>query len=246
MKDQDLERLGLKIVCPDAYELAKFDKEEFIKIRRNSFGASDSSILLGVNPFSDIHKLIEQKCAQGVTQEELEIGEKENVRKGADLEPLILNKFEHWSGFDTYKPDAMYQLVACPELTVNFDGIICLDKTYIPVEAKFVSTYATKYWNKSKSIKAAHEGFPVRCAGRDIQTHVRDTADAYGIPPYYFTQIQQQLFALNSPFGYLAALFDKGWELLVFKIFADPATQTALLDISRDVWKTIEDRKKAS
>ena len=246
MKDQDLEKLGLKIVCPDAYELAKFDKEEFIKIRRNSFGASDSSILLGVNPFSDVHKLIDQKCAQGVTQEELEIGEKENVRKGADLEPLILNKFEHWSSFDTYKPDAMYQLDLQPQLTVNFDGIICLDKTYIPVEAKFVSTYATKYWNKSKAIKAPHEGFPMRCAGRDIQTHVKDTAEAYGIPPYYFTQIQQQLFALSAPFGYLAALFDKGWELLVFKIFADTPTQYALLDISREVWKTIEDRKKAS
>ena len=48
MKDQDMEKLGLKIVCADAYELAKFNKEEFIKIRRNSFGASDSSILLGL------------------------------------------------------------------------------------------------------------------------------------------------------------------------------------------------------
>lgn len=246
MKDQDLEKLGLKIICPDAYELAKFDKEEFIKIRRNSFGASDSSVLLGVNPFSDISKLIDQKCVQGVTQEELEIGEKENVRKGADLEPLILNKFEHWSGFDTYKPDAMYQIEAHPQLTVNFDGIICLDQTYIPVEAKFVSTYATKYWNKGRAIKAAHEGFPMRCAGRDIQTHVRDTADAYGIPPYYFTQVQQQLFALNAPFGYLAALFDKGWELLVFKIFADTPTQQTLLDVSKGVWSTIEERKKAS
>ncbi len=246
MKDQDLEALGLKIVCADAYELAKFNKEEFITIRRNSFGASDSSILLGVNPFSDRDKLIEQKCAKAVTQEELEVGEKENVRKGADLEPLILNKFEHWSGFETYKPDAMYQLEIHPQLTVNFDGIICLDQTYIPVEAKFVSTYATKYWNKSKAIKAPHEGFPVRCAGRDIQTHIKDTAEAYGIPPYYFTQIQQQLFALNAPFGYLAALFDKGWELLVYKIFADTPTQMTLLDISKQVWDIIKERKKAS
>lgn len=243
MKDQDLEQLGLKIVCPDAYELAKFNKEEFIKVRRNSFGASDSSVLLGVNPFVDRNKLIEQKCAKEITQEELEVGEKENVRKGADLEPLILNKFEQWSKFDTYKPDAMYQIELHPQLTVNFDGIICLDKTYIPVEAKFVSTYATKYWNKSKAIKAPHEGFPVRCAGRDIKAHVQDNAEAYGIPPYYYTQIQQQLFALSAPFGYLAALFDKGWELLVFKIFADTATQYALLDISKDVWNTIEEKK---
>lgn len=246
MKDQDLEALGLKITCADAYELAKFDKEKFVEIRRNSFGASDSSILLGVNPFSDRAKLMEQKCAKEITQEEIEIGEKENVRKGADLEPLILNKFEAWSGFDTYKPDAMYQIVLHPQLTVNFDGVICLENTYIPVEAKFVSTYAVKYWNKSKAIKAPHEGFPVRCAGKDIQTHIKDTAEAYGIPPYYFTQLQQQLFALNAPFGYLAALFDKGWELNVFKVFADTATQYALLDISKEVWDAIEEKKKAS
>lgn len=246
MKDQDLEVMGLKIVCADAYELAKFKKEEFIKIRRNSFGASDSSILLGVNPFSDVHKLIETKCLNEPTKEELEVGEKENVRKGVDLEPLILNKFESWSGFDTYKPDAMYQIELHPQLTVNFDGVIKLDQTYIPVEAKFVSAYANKYWNKSKAIKAPHEGYPIRCAGRDIKAHVTESAEAYGIPPYYYTQIQQQLFALSAPFGYLAALFDKGWEMLVYKIFADTATQMALLDISKTAWDTIEERRKAN
>ena len=140
-------------------------------LRRNSIGASDSSIILGVNTFTDTAKLIEQKCTEGITEEELAIGEKENVRKGADLEPLILQKFEEWSGMETYKPDAMYQLKLFPQLTVNFDGVICLDNTYIPAEAKFVSTYANKYWDRSKAIDAPHIGFPIRCAGRSIQDH---------------------------------------------------------------------------
>ena len=168
MKDTDLEALGLKIVCENAYDLAKYDKEAFIMLRRNSIGASDSSIILGVNPFTDTAKLIEQKLTKGITDEELAIGEKENVRKGADLEPLILQKFEEWSGIETYKPDAMYQLEKFPQLTVNFDGIIQLDHIYIPVEAKFVSAYANKYWERSRSINAMHEGFPTRCAGRDV------------------------------------------------------------------------------
>ena len=246
MKDKDLEKAGLKIVCADAYELAKFNKEAFVLLRRNSIGASDSSIVLGVNPFSDTAKLIEQKCTIGVTEEELAIGEKENVRKGADLEPLILNKFETWSGFDTYKPDAMYQIKLHPQLTVNFDGIICLDQIFIPVEAKFVSTYANKYWERSRAINAPHEGFPIRCAGRDIQSHIMDTAMAYGIPPYYFTQVQQQLLALGAPFGYLAALFDKGWELKVYKIFADQPTQYALADISKNVWDVIARKRESN
>lgn len=242
MRDTDLETLGLRIVCDNAYQLAKYDKEAFIMLRRNSIGASDSSIILGVNPFTDTAKLIEQKCTQGITEEELAVGEKENVRKGADLEPLILQKFEEWSGFDTYKPDSMYQIIQFPQLSVNFDGIICLEHTYIPVEAKFVSAYANKYWDRSKAINAVHEGFPVRCAGRDIQTHINENSQAYGIPPYYYTQVQQQLLALNAPFGYLAAIFDKGWEFKVFKIFADTPTQTALIDISQSVWEVIKGR----
>ena len=243
MIDKDLESVGLSIVCANAYELAKFDTEAFAMLRKNSLGASDSSIILGVNPFTDTAKLVEQKCEKELSDEEKAIGEKENVRKGADLEPLILNKFEKWSGFDTYKPDAMYKLNDHPQLTVNFDGIICLDKTYIPVEAKFVSVYANKYWDRSKAINAVHEGFPVRCAGRDMQIHIQETAQAYGIPPYYFTQVQQQLLALKAPFGYLVALFDKGWEMKAFKIFADTPTQQALIDISKNVWETVEARK---
>ena len=242
MKDTDLEQLDLRIVCDNAYDLAKYDKEAFIMLRRNSIGASDSSIILGINPFTDTAKLIEQKCTRGITEEELAVGEKENVRKGADLEPLILEKFEEWSRMPTYKPNAMYQLTKFPQLTVNFDGIICLENTFIPVEAKFVSVYANKYWNRSKAINAPHEGFPVRCAGRDIQTHILESAESYGIPPYYYTQIQQQLLALNAPFGYLAAMFDKGWEFKAFKIFADLPTQTALVDQSRMVWEVITNK----
>ena len=237
------DELNLNIVCDNAYELALHNKEEFIMLRKNSLGASDSSIILGVNPFTDTSKLIEQKCATSVTPEELAVGEKENVRKGNDLEPLILNKFMEWSGLNPYKPNAMYQLKDYPQLTVNFDGIICLENVYIPVEAKFVSMYAHKYWNTSKAIKMPHEGFPIRCAGRSIPAHVAESAELYGIPPYYYTQIQQQLLALRAPFGYLAALFDKGWELRVFKIFADPPTQQAIIDISSTVWETIAERK---
>lgn len=243
MRDTDLEALGLKIVCPNAYELARTDNEAFIRLRRNSIGASDSSIILGVNPFSDTAKLIEQKCSPGITEEELAVGEKENVRKGADLEPLILEKFEEWSGMFTYKPNAMYQLQKFPQLTVNFDGILCLDNVFIPAEAKFVSVYANKYWDRSKAINMPHEGFPVRCAGRDIQTHIKESAELYGIPPYYYTQVQQQLLALNAPFGYLAAMFDKGWEFKVFKIFADVPTQSALTDISQNVWEVIMNKR---
>ena len=243
MIDQDLEKLDLKIVVADAYEMAKFDKDAFVKIRRMGFGGSDSSIILGVNPFTEQSELINQKLSVVVTDAERAVGEKESVRKGADLEPLILQKFEQWSGFDTYKPDAMYQLTKHPQLTVNFDGIIELQKLYIPVEAKYISPYANKYWDRSKSLKAPYECSAKICAGAGLADHIQQEATLYGIPPYYYTQVQHQMLALGAPFGYLVGLFDKGWELCVFKIFADKATQDALVNESKRLWEVVEERR---
>lgn len=246
IQDHDLEKMGtLQITVVDAYEMAMYEKEKFVAIRRNGFGASDSSIILGVNPFTDTDTLIAQKLSPVVTEEEKAVGEKESVRKGADLEPLILQKFEQWSGIDVHKPDAMYQLTKHPQLTVNFDGIIELGTTYIPVEAKYVSPYANKYWDRSKRLGAVHEGSAKLCAGNSIEDHIQQEAMLYGIPPYYYTQVQQQLLALDAPFGYLVGLFDKGWEIGVYKIFADKATQDALVERSADLWQIIQERKTA-
>ena len=77
MKDTDLCGNRLEIVVPNAYELAINDKEGFIKIRRNGFGASDSAIYLGVNKWTTVDQLIEQKLAEGITQEEIEVGEED-------------------------------------------------------------------------------------------------------------------------------------------------------------------------
>lgn len=243
MRDQDLTVHGLEIVCADAYEKAMFDKDAFVHLRRQGLGASDSAIYLGVNPYTTREDLIVQKCSKEVTEEERAVGEKEVVRKGADLEPLILQKFELWSGFDTYKPGAMYRLTEHPQLTVNFDGIISLSAVHIPVEIKYVSPYANKYWNRSKCINKLHEGRAQIAAGTSVQEHITLLAELYGIPAYYFTQVQQQLLALQAPFGYVAAMFDKGWEMGVYKIFADKYTQQMLIQESRDVWEIVEARK---
>ena len=172
MKDTDLCGNRLEIVVPNAYELAINDKEGFIKIRRNGFGASDSAIYLGVNKWTTVEQLIEQKLAEGITQEEIEVGEKEAVRKGADLEPLILDKFSKWSGFELTKPDAMYRMIEHPQLTINFDGVTQMGDQYIPVEAKYVSVYANKYWDRSKAIDEVYNGSPRVCGGAGVVDHI--------------------------------------------------------------------------
>ena len=61
------------------------DDDEYALIRRQGLGASDSSVLLGVNPYKQKHDLIVEKRSKVITDEERAIKKKEAVRKGFDL-----------------------------------------------------------------------------------------------------------------------------------------------------------------
>ena len=53
-------------------DMELLSKEEFALIRRNGFGGSDSSILLGVNPYTSLQELVVQKASTTLSEEELE------------------------------------------------------------------------------------------------------------------------------------------------------------------------------
>lgn len=238
--------MELKVIVENASDLAKNDQEAFVMIRRVGFGASDSSILLGVNPFPDstIKKLIDQKRSETITADELRIGQMVNVRKGADLEPLILQKFIEKFNIQEdkiEKPTAMYRIGDTP-LTVNFDGVwhMPMNSAKVPIECKFVSLYGMKYYQFEKSIEH-YEHIPnLMNLGVEVNNiYLIKRAEEVGIPIYYYTQIQQQLLALNAPFGYLAALVDKDWELRVFPVVADVQVQNRLLEVAKELWLEI-------
>lgn len=219
-------------VATNAAYLAEHDQEAFALLRRQGFGASDSSILLGVNKWTTIEQLIEQKNSPTITPEEIEVGNKPNVRMGRDCEEIILKKFAAWAGDKpTQKPDEMFRLEICPALTVNYDGMVEIEPdVLIPVECKTVSMFADKYWDKTKAIKNIHGGSNIRYgSATSVQDHIQHEADAYGIPAYYYTQIQQQLMGVDANYAYLAALFVKTWELCVYKIYEDEYVQSAII-----------------
>lgn len=228
----------LEIVVPNASKLADENPEEFALIRRQGLGASDSSIILGVNNWTTVEQLITQKNTPTITQEEIEIGNKPNVRMGRDLEEIILKKFQKWSGLITDKPEAMYRLVDYPMLTVNYDGVTKEDSTgiWVPVECKTVSMFADKYWDKTKAITNLSQGGRMTYgSATSVQDHILIQADWYGIPPYYYTQVQQQLMGSKADYAYLAALFVKDWELRVYKIYEDTFVQGAIVAKAAEV-----------
>lgn len=212
----------------DMAKMAEEDKEAFTLNRRKGFGASDSSILLGVNHWTTREQLIAQKNTDYITEDELEIGNKPQVRMGADLEPLILQKFMDWSHINVAKPSAQYRVKEFPFLTVNYDGLIA--ETEVPVECKCISQFARKYWDFSKAINSPGEYRQLmRWDGASLTESIIEQAKQCGIPPYYYTQVQQQLIGVKANYAYLVALDVKEWQIHVFYIPEDGEVQTAII-----------------
>lgn len=218
--------------------------EEYALARRKGLGASDSSVLLGVNPYKKKSDLIIEKRSKIITDEERAIKMKEAVRKGFDLEPLILQKYVKLTGNpEPIKPTAMYKIVNNPCLTINFDGVGYVDDYLIPVEAKFVTTYGDKYYNREH---AMHREFGECSLHRNCRAYtdsidrIKAKAEACGIPPYYYTQVQQQIYGLGSPFGLLTALHDKGWETVVYFIPRDEECIQNIIIEGNKTWIKIE------
>lgn len=224
--------------------VSDLSEDEYALVRRKGLGASDSSVLLGVNPYKQKSDLIVEKRSKVITDEERAIKMKDAVRKGFDLEPLILQKYVKLTGNpEPIKPTAMYQIKATPCLTINFDGVAQADDFLIPVEAKFVTTYGDKYYNRTHAMKREFgECALVRTsrAYTDSIDRIKAKAEACGIPPYYYTQVQQQMYGLGSPYGLLVALHDKGWETAVYFIPRDEECIRNIIISGTKTWMKIE------
>jgi predicted phage-related endonuclease len=225
----------------DIARLAQEDPVQFALLRRRGFGASDSSIILGVNHWTKLPDLIAQKNSAEVTPEELAINKKPQVRMGSELEPLILNKAESILGTLIEKPSAQYRFVDYPWLTVNYDGVIGFgsDQDFMICEAKCVSHFARKYWNwdRGYTIETYNPDdilIQRPIVGSAIDKDILENSEKLGIPPYYYTQVQQQLIGTKKSLAFLAALDVLNWEVRVFPVPENEFVQQGLISLSLD------------
>lgn len=236
--DINTEKLPIHIHIKDTYKLSP---KAFALSRRNGFGASDSSVLLGVNPYNKLDELIKQKATTELSEEEQKIGRLVSVRKGNDLEPLIIMKASKVLGKMILKPPSMYKFTDIPYLNINFDGVINTPEQYIPCEIKLCTQYGEKHYNFNKAIYNEDKGFnaPPTDVSNTIDSIIQKAAH-YGVPPYYYTQCQQEMMGLQAPFGYLAVLSDKNWLLHIFMIYRDKAVQQQLIVQGGKAWNQVE------
>lgn len=242
----DLSNLPIEVAVKNASSLPA---EEFAKIRRNGFGGSDSSILLGVNPFKTLQELIVQKASKELSEEEKAVGELAAVRKGNDLEPLIIQKSSKVLDCKILKPDDMYRFKEFPYLTMNFDGVAQLPKGhkyakytnhhgYMPDEIKVATIKGQRHYNPALAIYSElrlYNGIdseqPELLPLNEEQLKawpIEKKAEYYGIPQYYYTQIQQEMMALDAEAGFVSALFEVDWHLHIWLIHKDPVVWNAL------------------
>ena len=225
-------------------DISSLEEDDYALARRKGLGASDSSVLLGVNPYKNKSDLIIEKRSKVITDEERAIKMKDAVRKGFDLEPIILQKYVKLTGKqEPIKPTAMYRIKETPCLTINFDGVSTVDDYLIPVEAKFVTTYGDKYYNRNNAFmrEIGECSLQRTCrAYTDSIDRIKAKAEACGIPPYYYTQVQQQMYGLGSPFGYLIALHDKGWEAVLYFVPRDEECIRDIIISGTKTWMKIE------
>lgn len=226
-------------------DIQSMSNEDYALARKNFLGASDSSILCGVNLYKNLDALISEKNHKFLTQEEKEVGEKPIVRKGYDLEPFILAKAEselhelNYKGY-LYKPQDMFKFKSVDGLSVNYDGVFIEEgKTPIPVEAKLVSKYGEKYYNKLITIADART-IQTGLEGTDLESHIKRKAIKLGIPPYYYTQVQQEIAGLNAEYGYLAAMFDESWTFKLYYIPRDEYVINQIYKLCSEVIPKIE------
>ena len=240
-KALNLEGLPIKVEIEDIDSVVETDNEQFALLRKNGLGGSDSSSVLGVNPYTSRQQLIESKARDTLTEEEKAVGDKVAVRKGRDLEPLIIQKTEKYFKTDIFKPKDMYRFKNAPWLTMNFDGVAENENGYFPCEIKVVTLYGQKHYNFNKAFFDETQGLlplPENYAMSEINT-IETKAMQYGIPPYYYTQLQQEMMALNAPYGWLSVLRDSDWRVFTFYVHADPFVQSRLVTEGFKVWQEV-------
>ncbi len=221
-----------------AANIDEYTEEDFARIRHTGFGASDSSKILGVNPFPNgtIDDLLYEKINQ-ITDDT--IGAKATVRMGKDLEQFIIDRFERemkkytLAPITVLKPKHMYGRLY-NGLNTNFDGVIKEFGKFIPMEVKTISTWGRKHYRFDNAL----EIYPTESTDilkdfldmvpiptEELKETIAETiitrSKNCGIPPYYYTQLQQQIDFLKAPYGYLLVLDVNDWTIKVYKISYD-------------------------
>lgn len=221
----------IKNKCPYLTEIFKVDEllekndDQYALLRNVGFGASDSSKLLDINPYNTLDELLKEKRNLRPVKDEIKY--KATVRKGKELEDLIMKKVSKILEIEIHKPAIMYGYKDT-RLTVNFDGVSNINNILIPVEIKLCTQYGRKYYDFRRAITEDIKTNDFKIKLDDLKLKGTRSIDTCGFPNYYYTQLQQQMLFLEAPYGILGVMDDQNWTMELFLVYKDEDIQRAI------------------
>lgn len=228
----------------DIVNIDNLSPEEFTMSRREGLGASDMPTVLGMNPYKTKAELLKEKLSKELTEEEKQIALLPAVRKGHDLEPMIIDKARIVMQQQIIKPSDRYRMKEYPFIKINYDGVAGTAEQYIPVEIKVVTAKGERHYNPTKAIFDEVNGFKQMVPnppsdGLSFQTK----AQHYGLPINYYIQLQAEIMGLNAPYGFLCSLHEKDWILHLYQVWRDERVINAILIESFKFWQIVEAKR---
>jgi len=112
---------------------------------------------------------------------------------------------------------------------------------YAPVEIKVATMLGQKHYNPVKAIYNEArmlmgidpcQEAPKPLALSELQTmSVEEKAAYFGIPVYYYPQVQQEMMAVDANGGFLAVMFETEWQIYIFYVQKDPILWNQIINM---------------
>lgn len=192
------------------------DREEWLSLRSDGIGASESAVVVGASPFMSVNDLWELKTGR---KEPQDLSDNEFVQKGIRLEPSLRSLFK--ANNPAYKVayhpfDMLYQKER-PYLFATLDGEIKDGKRLGVLEIKTATPGTAQGWEKWNE----------------------------KIPPNYYIQILHQLYCSGYDFvKVFAALFNRDDDMIVrtYHFEREDVQEDIewLIDKEDEFWRTVK------
>lgn len=198
---------------PRVIDISEVSKEDWVILRKQGIGGSDVACIVGNSPYAGEYQVWQSKKDPNYVVEENNF-----MKRGNDLEPLILDKVNEslrnqgimldGEILQFHKPTVMFQ---CDKdgfgmLLANPDGI-----------------HATKDQKIILEIKTSQN------AGNWTDR---------GVPQHYIDQVQHYMFITGATKTYVARLSLDEWTYEIFVVNYDPVYATKNAEKCRDWWNT--------
>jgi putative phage-type endonuclease len=118
----------------------KQGRADWLKLRNESIGGSDASVIIGANPWKSRLELWMEKTGQ---KEAKDISRIEPVYWGTKIEPLVANRFTEETG-KKVRRCGLYRSIEYPWATGSFDRLIVGEDAGL--EIKTTSAFNRKAW----------------------------------------------------------------------------------------------------